>query len=228
MYNNKKVLVFIPARIGSKRIKNKNIRTLLNKPLFQYSIDVAKNSKYVDDIIVSTDSMEILKIAHNFGCLKNDIRPKELSSDTARIIDSICYEINNNNLKYDALVLLQPTSPIRTPKLLDEAIEEYFKTETSLITVKKTNDNPIFIRKMVNNRLEKIINHTSDIRSQDFEKYYTIIGNIYINNFKDLNKDIVLNENKIPFEIDENYCVDIDIEEDWKLAEQILLKLEKK
>lgn len=222
MYKGKKVLAFIPARGGSKRIKNKNIRKLLGKPLFQYSVDIAKKSKYIDDILVSSDSIDILDIAHKLGCIKNNVRPEEFSSDTARVIDAICYEIGANKLDYDSLVLLQPTSPIRTIELLDGAIEEYFKTETSLITVKNTRDNPVFIRKVVNNKLQKIIDNSSDIRSQDFEKFYTIIGNIYINNFHDLNKNTVLNENKYPFQIADMYSVDIDTEDDWKLAEQIL------
>lgn len=228
MYNNKKILAFIPSRSGSKRIKNKNTRKLLNKPLFQYSVEVAKKSKYIDDIIVSSDSLETLELSLNLGCIKNKVRPMELSSDNARIIDAICYEIKENNLVYDAVVLLQPTSPIRTAEILDKAIIEYFKTETSLITVRKNKDNPLFLRKVVDGKLEKILSDSSDIRSQDFKKYYSIVGNMYINNFNYLNNNVILNENIIPFEIEDKYCVDIDTEEDWKLAEKILLNLKNK
>ncbi len=70
MFKNKKILAFIPARIGSERVKNKNLRKLQKKPLFSYSINVAKQSKYIDAIIVSSDSVDIIKYAHENGCIK--------------------------------------------------------------------------------------------------------------------------------------------------------------
>ena len=89
MYKNKKILAFIPARKGSKRIKNKNGILINGKPLFEYSIDVAKKSKYVDKIIFSTDSQEWLLYAQKLGCEKNDLRPEYLSGDKARIVDAM-------------------------------------------------------------------------------------------------------------------------------------------
>lgn len=224
MYRNKKILAFIPARIGSKRIKKKNLRKINNKPLFQYCMDVAKESNYIDDIIVSTDSKEILSLAHSYGCINNKLRPDYLSNDTSKIIDAILYEIKENSLiGYSAIVLLQPTFPIRTKEMLDGAIEKYFETETSLITVVKANEQPVFMRYIDSNgKLKKVINDTSDIRSQDFKKIYKIVGNIYINNTKKLNSKTVLNENEVPFEIDDKYCIDIDTEDDLKKAKEVL------
>lgn len=217
MYNGKKVLAFIPARKGSKRLKNKNMLKINNIPLFQYSVEVAKKSKYIDDILVSTDSEEILSLAHSLGCIKNELRPDELSQDTSRIIDAIIYEIEKNNLKdYSAVVLLQPTSPYRKETILDSAIRKYFETETSLITVVESKEQPIFLRTIKNEKLEKIVNDTSDIRSQEFKKIYRIVGSIYINNINKINPKTVLNENEVPFIIDEEYFVDIDTYEDFK------------
>ena len=122
------------------------------------------------------------------NCIKNDLRPEELSGDHARIVDAIIYEVNHNHLDYDAVVLLQPTSPYRTVEMLDGAIEEYFKKETSLITVIKAKETPLFMRVINNGRLEKILNESSDVRSQDFKDVYKIIGSIYINNFKRVSK----------------------------------------
>ena len=215
MYNNKKIVAFIPARKGSKRIPKKNGILINGKPLFEYSIEIAKKSKYIDKIIFSTDSEEWLSYAQRLGCEKNNLRPKELSTDNSRIIDAMLYEIDKMKLNcYDAIVLLQPTSPYRTVELLDGAVEEYFKTETSLITVVEVKEQPIFMRKMENGKLKKIIEDTSDIRSQDFEKIYRIVGNIYINNIKNLSKETVLNENEVGFIIDNKFDIDIDTIDD--------------
>lgn len=218
MYLNKKILAFIPARKGSKRIKNKNKLIIDGKPLFQYSVDVAKNSKYIDDVLVSTDSDEILEKAKSLGCIVNGLRPEELSNDYARIIDAILYELNKLDKRYDAIVLLQPTYPLRTDKMLDEAIEEYFIKETSLITVVKSNEPVVFLRRLDGDgNLIKVIDDTSDVRSQDFKTYYRIVGSIYINNIDTINSNTVLNENEVPFEIDEYYDVDLDTNKDLEM-----------
>lgn len=215
MFNNKKILAFIPARAGSQRIKNKNLRLLNGIPLFAYSVNVAKQSKYIDDIIVSTDSTKIQKCAHSLGCILNDLRPHELSGSHARIIDSVLYELKHNNLQYDVLVLLQPTFPFRTAQMLDNAIETYFEHgEKSLISITPTDVNPIFCRTIDNGVLKKVIDATSDIRSQDFKSYYKIVGNVYINKIKDLKAETVFNENEIPFIICGDSCIDIDYEKD--------------
>jgi len=210
MYNNKKILAFIPARWGSKRVPHKNSLEIKGKKLFMYSVEYAKTSQFVDDVIVSSDSEDILKIAHKAGCLKNDPRPKNLSADTARIVDAILYEVSKLNQHYDAVVLLQPTYPIRPAGMIDEAIKQYFTKETSLISVTKAKEQPEFTRYIKKGRLHKILSASSDIRSQNFQQYYKIIGSIYINNLSKLNKKTVLNENEIPYLIDEYYSLDID------------------
>lgn len=220
MYKNKKILCFIPARKGSKRVPFKNGKLLDGIPLFQYSVDVAKNSSYVDDIIVSTDSEEILEKAHKLGCIKNELRPDYLSDDKARIIDSMLYELSLLEDHYDAIILLQPTFPYRTVDLLDSAIKKYFEKETSLITVVKSKEQPLFIRRIVNDKLEKILCDSSDVRSQCFEEFYRIIGCIYINNVKLITKETVLNENEIPLIIDDSFDIDIDTPEDFERAER--------
>ena len=225
MFKSKKILAFIPARAGSKRIIGKNKKLLNGLPLFEYSINVAKESNYIDDIIVSTDSEEILEIAHNRGCINNNLRPIHLSGDNARIVDAMIYEIKDNNLiNYDAIVLLQPTFPIRTVEMLDNAIEKYFKYETSLITVVKAKEQPLFMRTIKENKLQKIVSTSSDIRSQDFPEIYKIIGCIYINNLHTLDSSTILNENEIPFIIDNKYDIDIDTIDDFKRAELELQK----
>lgn len=215
MYKNKKIVAFIPARKGSKRLKNKNLLKINGLHLFQHSIEIAKKSKYIDDIIVSTDSAEILKLAHQSGCVANELRPDYLSDDNSRIIDAMLYELNMLNNKYDAIVLLQPTYPYRTTEMLDQAIVKYFEEEKSLVTVIKCKTQPEFIRTINNGKLLKIINDSTDIRGQDFKDYYLVVGSIYINNINKLNNKLVLNENSTPFIIEEKFAIDIDTKEEF-------------
>lgn len=225
MYNNKKIIAFIPARIGSKRVPHKNLLSVSGKPLFMYSVDCAKKSSMIDDIFVSSDSEEILEIARKNGCIVNDLRPKKLSDDKARIVDAIIYELSLLKQKYDAIVLLQPTFPLRPENIVDEALIKYFEKETSLITVTKSTIVPEFIRYVDNEgNLCKILNKSSDIRTQDFNQYYKIAGSVYINNLNLINRSTILNENEIPFVIDEYYALDIDTQQDIdELNKRLLL-----
>lgn len=224
MFKHRKVLAFIPARAGSKRIKGKNKKELNGKPLFLYSVEVAKKSKYIDEVLVSTDSEEILSLAHKLGCFQNGLRPDELSGDHARIVDAILYEVKENKLDYDAVVLLQPTFPIRTVEMLDGAIEKYFESETSLITVVQAKEQPLFMRTIQDGKLEKVIQVSSDVRSQDFPTVYKILGCIYINNLHTLDSNCVLNENLVPYIIDQKYDIDIDTMDDFYRAEEEIRK----
>ena len=231
MYKNKKIIAIIPARKGSKRVKEKNGIIIDGKPLFQYSIDVAKKSKYIDDILVSTDSAEWLNQAIRVGCMQVNLRPNSLAQDNSKTIDVLLYEIEANNLKekYSAIVLLQPTSPYRTKEMLDSAIERYFENnEKSLITITECNEQPIFMRTIENGKLKKIIKQRSDVRSQDFEKIYRIIGNIYINKIFEINEKTILNENEIPYLIDKKFAIDIDTYDDLIKAKEIIKEVNNK
>ena len=180
MYNNKRILAFIPARWGSKRVPHKNLLEINGKSLFMYSVEYAKASKFVDDVLVSSDCEDILRIAHQAGCLKNDIRPPELSTDTSRIVEAMIYELSKlKKQRYDAIVVLQPTYPIRPIEMLDEAIKLYFTKESSLISVVKAKEQPAFIRYIKDGCLHKILHVSSDIRSQNFQQY----SKIFLNDF---------------------------------------------
>ena len=221
MYQNKKILALIPARYGSKGIPHKNIRPIAGLPLFMHSVKYAQASQYVDDILVSSDSQEILDIAHSNGCIANKLRPAELASDTARNIDAILWELDEQPVKYDAVIQLQPTFPIRPAGELDRMIEKYFENETSLITVYKCDIRPEFMRRIGNDgKLYKIMASTSEIRRQNFIQYYRIAGSVYINNGRTLDTHVILNENEVPYVIDQSYALDIDTEADWAELEK--------
>ena len=218
MYNGKKVIALVPARYGSKGVPHKNIRMVRGLPLFMHSVNYAKESRYIDAILVSSDSPDILKEAHKNGCVQNGLRPADLASDTARNIDVILWELDQLKEKYDAVVQLQPTYPIRPEGELDTMIEKYFETgETSLITVIKSYARPEFIRRIDHRgNLQKIMDTTSEIRRQNFIQYYKIIGSVYINNAHTISTKTILNENEVPYILDEKFSLDIDTENDWR------------
>ena len=116
-------LGIIPARGGSKGIRNKNIRAFAGKPLIAYAIDAAKKSRYLSRTVVSTESEEIARVAKEYGAEVPFLRPKELAEDTSKVFDAIAHLLEklktDEGYAPDYIVLLQPTSPLRTAKDID-------------------------------------------------------------------------------------------------------------
>lgn len=227
-----KFLAIIPARSGSKGIKNKNIVDVNGKPLIYYSINEALKSNYISDVIVSTDSEEIAKIAENLGAKVPFLRPDFLATDTSKTIDTILYSIEKLKeigQEYDYVVLLQPTQPLRRSWHIDEAIEFIIdKKETSLVSVSKVKEHPILIRKIdYNGYVKNLLNESSTKRRQEFEDFYKVNGAIYINKIdENLTTDTSLNDNKLAYIMDEKYDLDIDEHNDLYLAKIMLNNIE--
>lgn len=126
MIAGNRILALIPARSGSKGLPNKNIRPLLGKPLLAWSIKAARASRYVDRVVLSTDSSEYARIGREHGADVPFLRPAELASDTAPSIDFILHAIDTlaaGGEEYDILVLLEPTSPMTEASDVDAALE---------------------------------------------------------------------------------------------------------
>ena len=123
----KNILAVIPARGNSKSIKNKNIKLLFGKPLIYYSINIAKRSKSINRIIVSSDSKKIINIAKKYGAEAPFVRPKELSKDNSEdyglFLHCLKWLEKNENYIPDLIVHLRPTYPIRSAKIVDKAIK---------------------------------------------------------------------------------------------------------
>ena len=126
--NPQKILAVIPARGGSKGIKKKNLTDLKGKPLIAYTIEVALRSRWLTHVIVSTDSMEIKEIAVKWKAEVPFIRPEDLATDLAEAIPTIQHAVSEmekrNGYKYNYVVMLQPTSPLRTADDIDLALEK--------------------------------------------------------------------------------------------------------
>lgn len=225
-----KFIAIIPARKGSKRLPNKNILDLRGKPLIAWTIEAAKKSKYFKKIVVSTDSEEIIKIAHELGIEAPFKRPEHLSSDTASSVDVVLHVLDyykSQGIEFEYLVLLQPTSPIRTSTDIDNAIELLLeKNANSITSVCEMEHSPLwsnilppdgsmdnFIRKDVIGK-----------RSQDLEKYYRLNGALYIiktDIFEEEGK-FIANSRSFAFKMDKKASVDIDDEIDFKLSSVLL------
>ncbi len=126
MYRGKKILALVTARGGSKGLPGKNIRQLCGKPLIAWTIEAGRKSNYIDRIVVSTDDAVIARIARKFKAEVPFMRPMKLASDKAKSIDVVIHTLDflkAQGQKYDCLILLEPTSPLRTAKDLDRAIE---------------------------------------------------------------------------------------------------------
>ena len=222
MNKERTFLVIIPARGGSKRLPRKNILDLNGKPLIAYSIAAGLQSKYIDKVIVSSDDNEILEIAAKYKA-ETIKRPDFLASDTATSFDAIKHTIENLE-NYEYIVLLQPTSPLRTAKHIDEAIELLKKKKAdAVVSVCEMEHSPLW-----SNTLDESLSMNSFLRdevlnkrSQDLEDYYRLNGAIYICQTEKLlkEKSFFLKENIFAYVMDKESSVDIDEEIDFRFAE---------
>ncbi|MCM1112000.1 MAG: acylneuraminate cytidylyltransferase family protein [Muribaculum sp.] len=227
MIQDKRVLAMIPARGGSKGIKDKNILDLQGKPLIAYTIEAARNSLFIDDVVVSTDSEKIAQVAGQWGAWIPFLRPAELAGDHAPTLDAVLYTIDR--LKelgylYDFLVLLQPTSPLRTAEDIDNAFRTFVENGCRpLAAVCAVSEYPVLMRTIgADGQLEKLLSVRSTVRRQDMPQYYRINGSIYINPISELDAECSFNDNPIPYLMETDHSVDIDEEPDVAVAQYYL------
>lgn len=227
MFKSKTFLAVIPARGESKRLPNKNILNLSGKPLIAWTIESALKSKYIDKIVVSSDSDEILKIAESYDnvfCLK---RPQHLATDTSKTIDVVKHVLECVREKFDYIVLLQPTSPLRREWHINEAIEFLSeKNADAVISVCEMEYSPLWSNTLPEDlSMKKFLRE--DIkgkRSQDLPKYFRLNGAIYICKTEKILEEntFFLKDNIFAYIMDKMSSVDIDDEFDFKLAELIM------
>lgn len=227
MLNEKTFLAIIPARGGSKRLPRKNILDLNGKPLIAWSIEAGITSKYIDKVIVTSDDDEILDIAKQYGSdtLK---RPAKLASDTATSFDALKHTIDTLE-RYDNVILLQPTSPLRTFLHIDQAIELLeSKKADAVISVCEMEHSPIWSNTLPDDGSMNgfLKDEAKNIRSQDLETYYRINGAIYICKTERLleEKSFFIKDNILAYLMDRKNSIDIDEEIDFKIAEVFMVK----
>ena len=226
MINGKSVLAIIPARSGSKRLPNKNILDLAGKPMVAWSIEAGLNSHYIDKVVVTSDSDKILNISKKYGA--NIIKRLDvLASDSATSFDAVKHTIENTNKTFDYVILLQPTSPLRNHRHIDEAFEILNKKKAyAIISVTEIDHSPLW-----SNTLPKdgsmeffLTDEVINKRSQDLEKYYRLNGAIYICKTDRLLKEktFFINSNIFSYIMDRESSVDIDEKIDYYTAKAII------
>lgn len=229
-----KILAVIPARGGSKGIPKKNLARLRNLPLIGYSIKAAMSSKMFEDIVVSTDDPEIMKVSAEIGAQTPFIRPSNLASDSALsapVVEHALLEMESQkNYKYDAIMLLQPTSPLRTDQHIRSAIDIFINHECdSVVSVTSVGGNhPLRMKKILpDGRLENYVEQGFwNLRPrQELPPIFIRNGAIYlIKREAFLQEKSLIANNCFAYEMSANDSVNIDSELDLMLAEQLLIR----
>jgi len=231
-----KILIFVPARGGSKGIPRKNLISLLDKPLIGYTLDIIKelikNKNHEWIPLISTDDSEISKYCENQGFNMSYKRPKRISDDDSSVIDAIRHSnnwLNHKNIFPDAVLLLQPTTPIRKKEDIIKAINKVkVKKEFSIVSVTEMREHPnesVVLNKEGWSFLSKP--NDKKVGRQQYDKnFFFIDGNFYFSSMNTLKKEnsfIIQNFTEF-FILNQRWSIDIDEPEDLLVAEALLRK----
>ena len=227
-----RVLGVIPARAGSKGIPNKNIMDVGGQPLIKYTIEAALGSTMITDCIVSTDSDEIAYLAESLGLSAPFIRPNNLSDDKALSLPVIQHAVSfmekKHGIHYDAVIMLQPTTPLRTSGDIDKSLSILMseKLDSVISVVEVEGNHPLRMKRIVNNRLVNYVDQGhEDMRPrQELPKVYIRNGAIYAT-LRDvlIDEDSFVGENSYPYVMNKEQSINIDTISDLYLT-QIYIK----
>ncbi len=231
------VLVIIPARGGSKGIPGKNIIDVCGKPLIAYSILIGRelvNAGLAADCIVSTDDDEIADVAKNWGASVPFKRPNEFASDTAKTIDVITHALDwherNKKQVFDAILLLQPTSPLRTVEETIKSLELFAKggSESLISVYREEYINDLVMYKYAKDQdiigVPLNILHNKGVRRQDHGHVYVRNGSIYITSVALIKKGFIISDQPILFEMDRSSSINLDTVADLDLLRKHICK----
>ena len=225
-----KILVIIPARGGSKGIPRKNIKPLAGKPLIYYTIDTARAIVPDEDICVSTDDEEIIRVVEDYGLKVPFKRPEELATDTAGTYEVLLHALDyyeKQGKDYDVVLLLQNTSPFRTPDQVKEALALYSSDLDMVVSVKECSANPYYcvFEEDTEGYLNICKGNGNITRRQDAPKVYEYNGAIYVINPKSLKvMPLYKFKKRVKYVMDEKSSLDLDSMSDWHMAELLISK----
>lgn len=228
-----RILGIIPARGGSKGVPGKNSKLLNGKPLFEYTSEIALKSEFLTEVLVSTDDEKIVELAKNLGVKVPFLRPTELAQDKTPTIDVIIHALQwyeSQSVFFDAVCLLQVTSPFRTVEFLNKAIDKFIQSDCdSLVSVQKIPHefNPHWAFEVNKKGDLKIATGDTEIitRRQELPVSYFRDGSIYLTK-----TEVILNQNSLYgksiayIESNPAFYVNIDTLEDWEKAEIMVKK----
>ena len=223
------MIAIIPARGGSKALPGKNIKPLNGKPMIAYAIESALASKHITEVIVSTDDPKIYQIALQYGAKDTFLRPSELAGDTSLAIDNYRYTLNRLKREYNCdiscFVVLQPTSPLRTVKDIDAAIELFQSKNADSVISYCEEHHPISWHKYIkeDGRLENIFPDSIKNR-QDIKPSYYPNGAIFIFTYELIKLGKYYSDKSYAFIMPRNRSVDVDTLDDFEYAQFLMDK----
>ncbi len=218
-----RILGVIPARGGSKRLPNKNILDCGGKPLIAHSIEAAAMARRLTSVVFSTESEQIRDVALAHGADAPFLRPPELATDQCRNIDVILHALDwcqaERGWEFDAVVLLQPTSPLRTATHIDEAIEVFLRNEpetlASVIGPIKKRQPTLMRRADGEDEVMEVLPHHPD-------EYFRYNASIYIASVAYVRRNRSIHGARSSYYIMPSTCVDVDIADDLAIADFLL------
>lgn len=225
-----KNLAVVPARSGSKGLRDKNIKEINGKPLLAYSIQAAIESKLFDTIYVSTDSQNYARAAMEYGGEVPFLRPDELASDTASSWDAVCCALKQYQeigKTFDTVTILQPTSPLRNKEDIQGGFQLFQeKKAKAVVSVSEVEHSPLWSNTLPESkRMDSFIKPEADKRRQDLEIYYRINGALYIVDVnKILQTDQIYDQDCYAYIMKQEHSIDIDTELDFEIAKMMLSK----
>lgn len=226
-----KYLALIPARKGSKGIIDKNFRILNEKHLIEYTFESALESRKIDSVHLSTDDDRIISLAECNGIESFYKRPDYLSDDSSKIIDVVLYHLDwmekNEFILPENIILLQPTSPIRSKGLIDQCIKTYEKSnQSTLVGISECAQHPYEMFTLKEGKLD-FVNNTN-MRRQEYPNYYFITGSIYIAKTNYLKSQKRFFDEYSAFHLlSSEEALDLDTEFDLELASFLLSRIQK-
>lgn len=224
-------IAIIPARGGSKRIPNKNIKLFAGQPIISYSIRKALETKLFDKVIVSTDSQEISAVAKKYGAEVPFVRPAKIANDFAGTAEVICHAIEwltNEGLEAEFVCCIYATAPFIQKHFLEQGYNKILSSGATSVVSITTYPYPIYrsLRISEDSRIEMIWPEYKNCRSQDLPDAYHDAGQFYwVNVSKFMKEKSLFAKNSLPIIIPRYLVQDIDTEEDWETAEMMFSTL---
>ena len=222
------MIAIIPARGGSKGLPGKNIKKLNGKPLIAYSIEAALKANSIDRVIVSTDCEDIAKVALEYGAEVPFLRPINLAGDSSLAIDNYIYTVerycHESGFEVNEFCVLQPTSPLRTADDIDGAIKLYLNRNADSVISYCEEHHPVSWHKHleIDGRLTNVFGDNVLKNRQDLEPTYYPNGAIYVFKTELIKSGKYYSDNTFAYIMPRARSVDIDVLDDFKLAEFLM------
>lgn len=232
MINEQKVLGIIPARGGSKTLPRKNIKLLAGKPLIAWTIEEAQKSQYIDRLIISSEDLEIIQVAKEWGGEVPFVRPKELAEDETPGIDPVIHALNNIGENFEYVVLLQPTSPLRTVADIDGGIRCCLSHEAPVcVSVSLADKSPYWMYTLNAQQKMRVLLPSVKLidRRQNLPPVYVLNGAVYVAQSTYLMKaKSFMTEETVAYIMPAERSWDIDDEMDFVICELFKERTESK